>query len=80
MYYFFILCELILIHFVSGPSQVIYLLFVLTCCVLKQQTTFSIGVLRKACRSQAGVSDLQAFQVFSQHPKLIYYAGKPIEN
>ena len=24
--------------------------------------------------------DLQAFFVFSQHPALVYFAGKPIEN
>lgn len=36
--------------------------------------------MRKACRSGAGASDLQAFQVFPLHPKLICYASKPIEN
>ena len=28
----------------------------------------------------AAARDLQAFHVFSQHPKWIYYARKPIEN
>ena len=26
------------------------------------------------------MSDLQACRVFFQHPKWVYYAGKPIEN
>ena len=35
------------------------------------------GMLRE---HEPEASVLQAFRVFSQHPKWVYYAGKPIEN
>ena len=43
--------------------------------------TRDVGRTReKLVNHEPQASDLQAFRVFSQHPKWVYYTSKPIEN
>ena len=39
-----------------------------------------MGKLEKLVNHSPPASDLQAFLRFSEHPKWVYYVGKPIEN
>ena len=42
--------------------------------------TRDVGRTRDKLVNHEPESDSQAFRVFSQHPKWVYYAGKPIES